>query len=204
MSPSLFIVCSLMRGKYWNLIDMLPREKRLNHSNTKDSDLLLLLTLLQPYRQRFSGSLTNILKHIQHLWQIFPACHVGALLMESKSTIWWILPHSESIFSLLSFRKCYFRSTASNFSYFRADIVFYIFKDIYFQSMINYDLLQNKERSVETQSILFHSNAASVSNSLKQLFLTRGPGPGPTGGPQYSSKESARWLKGIKLKQGLK
>ncbi len=31
---------------------MLPREKRLNHSNTKDSDLLLLLTLLQSYRQR--------------------------------------------------------------------------------------------------------------------------------------------------------
>ncbi len=48
MSPSLFIVCSLMRGKYWNSIDMLPGEKRLNHSNTKDSDLLLLLTLLQP------------------------------------------------------------------------------------------------------------------------------------------------------------
>ncbi len=46
--------------------------------------------------------------------------------------------------------------------------MFYVFKDIYFQSMINYDLLQNKERSVETQSILFHSNTASVSNSLKQ------------------------------------
>ncbi len=70
--------------------------------------------------------------------------------------------------------------------------MFYIFKDIYFQSMINYDLLQNKERSVETQSILFHSNTASVSNSLKAIVLNQGPGPGPTGGPQYFSKESAR------------
>lgn len=160
MSPSLFIVCSL---KHWNIKTWLTCSPGRIIPTLR---ILIWFSCLHYCSHIgsvlcFSGRLTNILKHIQHLWQIFPACHVGALLMESESTIWWILPHSESIFSLLSFRNCYIRATASDFSYFSADIVFYIFKDIYIHSMINYDLLQNKERSVETlwkQSIFLRSN----------------------------------------------
>ncbi len=163
MSPSLFIVCSL---KHWNIKTWLTCSPGRRHWIIPTLMILIWFSCLHYCSHIgsvlcFSGRLTNILKHIQHLWQIFPACHVGALLMESESTIWWILPHSESIFSLLSFRKCYIRATESDFSYFRADIVFYIFKDIYIHSMINYDLLQNKERSVETlwkQSIFLRSN----------------------------------------------